>query len=138
MTLQPAQFFPFDPSDVLICMSNISDHDIRMDNSALKDFALVEAPDGTTAAMNERALKDWKPESLKQIPAGSEGCCTWDTVRPRKALCGGIKIGGSYDLSRPGAYRIRIDRYDEPDAVQGQKLRELPLVHSNWLTIFEP
>jgi hypothetical protein len=42
-----------------------------------------------------------------------------------------------YDLSRPGAYRIRIDRYDESDTTPGQKLDDLPIVHSNWLTIFE-
>jgi len=53
-------------------MSNISDHDIRLDNVALKDFASVEAPDGTTASMNETALKDWNPEKLKHAPAGPQ------------------------------------------------------------------
>jgi hypothetical protein len=52
-------------------------------------------------------------------------------------LCGGIGVGVIYDLSKPGAYRIRVDRYDEPDATPGQKLGDLPIVHSNWLTIFE-
>jgi hypothetical protein len=117
-------------------MSNISDHDIGMDNFALKDFVSVEAPDGTRAAMNEAALKDWEPEKLKQVPAGPQGCCS-ATVKPRRALCGGIGVGVIYDLSKPGAYRIRVDRYDEPDATPGQKLGDLPIVHSNWLTIFE-
>jgi hypothetical protein len=58
-------------------------------------------------------------------------------VKPRKALCGGIEVGGIYDLSKPGAYRIRIDRYDESDTTPGQKLGDLPIVQSNWLTIFE-
>jgi hypothetical protein len=89
------------------------------------------------AAMNKAALKDWNTETLKQAPAGFQGCCT-STVKPRKALCGGINVGVIYDLSRPGAYRVRTDRYDEPDATPGQKLGELPLVHSNWLTIFKP
>jgi hypothetical protein len=53
VTLQAAQFEPHDSGNVLICMSNISDHDIRLDNIALKDFASVETPDGTTA-FNER------------------------------------------------------------------------------------
>ncbi|WP_035358695.1 hypothetical protein [Edaphobacter aggregans] len=139
VTLRSAYFLPPDPGNVLICMSNISDHDIPLDNSALKDFTSVEAPDGTAAAMNETALKDWKPENLKRAPAASVQSNTWDfAVKPRKALCGGLKVGVIYDLSRPGAYRVRIDRYDEPDAMMGQKLGELPLVHSNWLTIFEP
>jgi hypothetical protein len=137
VTLQSVNFSPPNPGNVLICMSNISDHDIRMDNVALKDFASVEASDGTAATMNKAAIKDWGPEKLKQAPAGFQGCCT-NTVKPRQALCGGIGVGVLYDLSRPGAYRVRIDRYDEPDAMPGQKLGELPLVHSNWLTIFEP
>jgi hypothetical protein len=58
-------------------------------------------------------------------------------VKPRKALCGGIGVGAIYDLSKPGPYRIQVDRYDEPDAILGQKLSDLPIVHSNWLTIFE-
>ena len=139
VTLRSEYFLPPDPGNVLICMSNISDHDIPLDNSALKDFASVEASDGTAAAMNETALKDWKPENLKRAPAASVQSNTWDfAVKPRKALCGGLEVGVIYDLSRPGAYRVRIDRYDEPDAMMGQKLGELPLVHSNWLTIFEP
>jgi hypothetical protein len=139
VTLQSANFFPPDPGNVLICMSNISDHDIPIDNSALKDFASVEAPDGTAAAMNEAAAKDWRPENLKQAPATSVQSNTWDfAVKPRRALCGGIKVGVIYNLSRPGAYRVRIGRYDEPDAMPGQKLGQLPLVHSNWLMIFEP
>jgi hypothetical protein len=139
VTLRSAYFFPLDPGNVLICMSNISDHDIPLDNSALKDFASVEAPDGRAAAINETALKDWKPENLKQAPAASVQSNTWDLgVKPRKALCGGIKVGVIYGLSRPGTYRVRIDRYDEPDAMPGQKLGDLPLVHSNWLMIFEP
>jgi hypothetical protein len=137
VTLQAAYLSPPGPNSVLLCMSNISDHDIRLDNFALKDFASVETPDGTPATMNKAAIKDWEPEHLKQAPAGFEGCCT-NTVKPRKALCGGIGVGVIYDLSRPGAYRVRIDRYDEPDAMPGQKLGELPLVHSNWLTIIGP
>ncbi|MGB9145223.1 MAG: hypothetical protein WCC14_05345 [Acidobacteriaceae bacterium] len=137
VTLQSAHFDPPDPGNVLICMGNISDHDIRLDDSALKDFVTVEAADGTTAVMNEARLADWNPEKLKQVPAGSEQCCTWQTVKPRKALCGGLKVGVIYNLSKAGAYRVRIDRYDELDATQGQKLGELPIVHSNWLTIFE-
>jgi hypothetical protein len=136
VTLQAGQFEPHDSGNVLTCMSNISDHDIRLDNFALKDFASVEAPDGTKASMNETALKDWSPEKLKQAPAGPQGCCS-ATVKPREALCGGIKVGVIYDLSKPGAYRIRIDRYDESDTMPGQKLGDLPIVHSNWLTIFE-
>lgn len=138
VTVQSAHSSPSEPN-VLICMSNISDHDIPLDNSALKDFASVEAPDGTRAEMNEAALKDWEPEKLKQVPAASVQSNTWDfAVKPRKALCGGIGVGVIYDLSKPGAYRIRIDRYDEPDAMPGQKLGDLPLVQSNWLTISVP
>jgi hypothetical protein len=117
-------------------MSNISDHDIPLDNSALKDFASVETTNGTPVAMNEAALKDWRPENLRQTPAASIQSNTWDfAVKPRKALCGGIGVGVIYDLSKPGVYRARIDRYDESGALPGQKLGELPLVHSNWLTI---
>lgn len=137
VTLQAEYRFPPGPSASLICMSNISNHDIRLDNFAFKDFAFVEAPDGTAATMNKAAIKDWEPEHLKQAPAGFEGCCT-ETVKPRKSSCGGIGVGTVYDMSRPGPYRVRIDRYDETDFMPGQKLRGLPLVHSNWLTILGP
>jgi hypothetical protein len=42
VTLRSVHFERPDPSSVLICMSNISDHDIRLDNSALKDFCFCE------------------------------------------------------------------------------------------------
>ena len=119
VTLQAGRFEPHDSGNVLICMSNISDHDIRLDNVALKDFASVEAPDGTTASMRETALKDWNPEKLKQAPAGPQGCCS-ATVKPRKALCGGISVGVIYNLSKAGPYKIRIDRYDESDSTPGR------------------
>ncbi|MDR3751518.1 MAG: hypothetical protein P4K94_08540 [Terracidiphilus sp.] len=137
VTLQSAHLDPPNPGNVLICMGNISDHDIRLDNSALKDFVTVEAADGTTAKMNEARLEDWNPENLKKVIAGSIQSNTWDMVKPRKALCGGIGVGVIYNLSKVGPYRVRIDRYDEPNATPGQKLGELPIVHSNWLTIFE-
>ena len=86
--------------------------------------------------MREIALKDWNPEKLKQAPAGPQGCCS-ATVKPRKALCGGISVGVIYNLSQAGPYKIRIDRYDESDSTPGQKLGDLPIIHSNWLTIYE-
>lgn len=137
VTLRPGHFTPPDPSDVLICMSNISDHDIHLDNSASKDFVSVEDLDGNPATLTEAAQKAKKLIDLTQAPAGVEQCCTWDTVKPRKALCGGLREGAEYDLSKAGAYRIRVDRYDEPDAMPGQKLSDLLIVHSNWLTILE-
>ncbi|MFZ1086167.1 MAG: hypothetical protein WAN35_14480 [Terracidiphilus sp.] len=136
VTLQQGHF-SVDPSGVLICMSNISDHDIRMDNSSGKDFVSVEAPDGNSATLTEAAQMARKLVDLTQQTTGLFQCCTWDTVKPRKALCGGYTIGAEYNLSKAGAYRARVDRYDEPDATPGQKLRELPIVHSNWMTIFE-
>jgi hypothetical protein len=137
VTLRSAHFAPADPSNVLICMSNISDRDIRLDNSSSKDFVSVEDLDGKPATLTEAAQKARKLVDLTQNPAGSEQCCTWYTVIPRKALCGGLTVGAIYNLSKAGAYRIRIDRYDEPDATPGEKLGGLPIVHSNWLTIFE-
>jgi len=137
VTLQSANFAPPDPSNVLICMSNISDHDIHLDNSSAKDFVSLEDLDGNPATLTEAAQKARKLVDLTQAPAGLEECCTWHTVEPRKALCGGLTVGAIYSLSKAGAYRVRIDRYDEPDATQGQKLGDLPIVHSNWLTIFE-
>jgi hypothetical protein len=137
VTLQSAHFAPPDPSNVLICVSNISDHDIHLDNSSAKDFVSVEDLDGNPATLTEAAQKARKLVDLTRLTAGLEQSSTWHTVRPRKALCGGLTVGAMYNLSKAGAYRIRIDRYDEPDATPGQKLGDLPIVHSNWLTIFE-
>jgi hypothetical protein len=118
-------------------MSNISDHDIRLDNLSSKDFVTVEDLDRNPASLTEAAQKARQMVDLTQAPAGLEQYSTWWTVKPRKALCGGLTVGAIYNLSKQGAYRIRVDRYDEPDAMPGQKLAELPIVHSNWLTIFE-
>jgi hypothetical protein len=137
VTLQSAHFAPPDPSNVLICMSNISDHDLRLENSSSKDFVSVEDLDGNPSTLTEAAQKARKLVNLTQVPAGLEQCCMWDTVKPRKALCGGLTVGAIYNLSKAGAYRISIDRYDEPDATLGQKVGDLPIVHSNWLAIFE-
>jgi hypothetical protein len=137
VTLQSGHFGPPDPSDVLICMSNISDHEIRLDNSSVKDFISVEDLDGNPAAFTEAAQRDRKMVDLAQTPANLEQCCTWSVVKPRKALCGGYRVSAVYNLSKPGAYRVRIDRYDEPDAKPGQKIGDLPIIHSNWLAIFE-
>ena len=137
VTLRPGHFTPPDPGNVLICMSNISDHDIRLDNSSGKDFAFVEDLDGHAATLTEAAQKARKLVDLTQVPAGLEQCCTWAPVKPRKALCGGLRESAEYDLSKARAYRIRIDRHDETNAMQGQKVGDLPIVHSNWLTIFE-
>lgn len=135
VTLQ-AHFAPTDPTTVLVCMSNISDHDIRLDNSILKDFISVEDPYGNPAALTEAGQKARKLGDPTQVPAGSEQGL-WNTVKPRKALCGGAIVGAIYNLSKAGAYRVRVDRYDEPDATPGQKLGDLPIVRSNWLTILE-
>jgi hypothetical protein len=137
VTLQSAHFDPPDPSNVYICMSNISDHEIVLDNSSGKDFVSVEGLDGKPATLTEAAQKARKLVDLTQAPAGLKQCCTWSSVKPREALCGGLTVGAIYHLSKAGAYRIRIDRYDEPDATPGQKVGDLPIVRSNWLTIFE-
>lgn len=127
-----------DPSGVLICMSNISDHDIRLDNASSKDYEHIDGPDGKPATMTEAAQKAWHFIDPENVTAGQEMYSTWWTVKPRKALCGGIYAEPTFVLSRPGAYRIRIDRYDEPDATPGEKFADLPVVHSNWLTFIEP
>ena len=115
VTLQSTHFAPPDPSNVLICMSNISDHDIRLDNLSSKDFVTVEDLDRNPASLTEAAQKARQMVDLTQAPAGLEQYSTWWTVKPRKALCGGLTVGAIYNLSKPGAYRIRVDR-DEPDA----------------------
>jgi hypothetical protein len=137
VTLGSARFDPPDPSNVLICMSNISDHDIRLDNSFAKEFVSVEDLDGNPATLTEAAQQARKSMDLTMVTANLDQCCTWGTVKPRKAECGGLTVGAIYNLSKAGPYRVRVDRYDEPDATPGQKLGDLPIVHSNWLMIFE-
>jgi hypothetical protein len=42
VTMRSAHFAPPNPSNVLICMSNISDRDIRLDNGALKKLCFCQ------------------------------------------------------------------------------------------------
>lgn len=85
-----------DPSGVLICMSNISDHDIPLDNASSKDYVHIEGPDHKPAVKTEAALKGWQFIDPEKVIVGQGNCCNW-TVKPRKALCGGIYAEPFYD-----------------------------------------
>ena len=64
-----------------------------------------------------------RPDTSKMLM-----CSSYDATR--------MSLSNVCDLSWWMPHRIRVDRYDEADVTQGQKLRDLPVVHSNWLRIF--
>jgi hypothetical protein len=115
---------------ILICMTNISDNDIRLDNAITKDILHVEDSSGKPAALT--------PDGLTlQKQFGSTGSTT-GTVKSAEALCGVITLDTLFDFSRLGDYSIRVDRYDEPDGLPGQKLQDLRIVRSNRISISVP
>src|SRR5258708_34085827 len=108
---------------ILMCMTNISDHDIRLDNAITKDILQVQDSTGKPSALMPDGL------TLKQ-QFGSTGSTT-HTVNSRATLCGVITLDTLFDFSAWGHYSFRVDRYDAPDALPGQKLLDLQIVQSN-------
>ena len=115
---------------ILICMTNISDHDIRLDNAITKDILQVQDSTGKPSALMPDGL------TLKQ-QFGSTGSTT-HTVNSRATLCGVITLDTLFDFSALGHYSFRVDRYDEPDALPGQKLVDLQIVQSNTVILTVP
>jgi len=121
-----------------ICMSNISDHEIRLDNVITKDiFSFVDGK-GNPVPLPEK----WHeiqtallrlPELVAPTVEGN-----WAPVDPRWALCGGTHADAVFSGALPGAYKVRVDRFDEPDALSGQKMKQLPIVQSNWMILRVP
>jgi hypothetical protein len=112
---------------LLICMANFSNHDVSLDNAITKDLFHVVDSAGKPVPLTEdgRTLQ-------KQF--GSTGDTT-AIVKPGDSLCGGVTIRTLYDFPAPGKYAIRVDRYDEPDALPNQSLQSLPIVESNTATL---
>jgi hypothetical protein len=112
---------------LLICMANYSNHDVRLDNAITKDIFHVVDSAGKSVALTEagRTLQ-------KQF--GSTGMTT-ATVKSGDSLCGVVGIRTLFDFPAPGEYAIRVDRYDEPDALPNQSLQSLPIVESNTATL---
>lgn len=83
-------------------------------------------------------------KKYEQSRADYEGCCvgttgnTTDDVKPRESLCVEIKLDTLFDFSKSGAYSVRVDRYDEPDGLPGEKIQELPIAQSNAIAITIP
>lgn len=131
--------FPKDsPFTFLICMSNISDHEIRLDNGITKDMFQFSDEKGNPMPLPE----EWHEiqSALRRLPelvAPTESNL-WFPVEPRSALCGGTHAEAVFSGALPGVYKIRVGRFDEPDALPGQKLKELPIVQSNWLIVRVP
>jgi hypothetical protein len=115
---------------ILICMTNVSDHDIRLDNAITKDILHVEDSTGKPAALMQDGM-------TLQKQFGSTGNTT-STVKSGEALCGVIALDTLFDFSRLDDYSIRVDRYDEPDALPGQKLQDLQIVQSNTINMTVP
>jgi hypothetical protein len=110
-----------------ICMTNISDQEVRLDNAITKDIIHVDDSAGKPVELTEagRTLQ-------KQF--GSTGMTTV-TVKSGESLCGIITVGTLFDFPAPGDYTVRVDRYDEPDALPNQTLQSLPIVQSNAATL---
>jgi len=122
---------------LLMCMSNISDRDLRLDIVSLKDVHNVEDSQGNPVKLTEAGLNSQKlygstsnmTADKPQIPS---------LLKPGESVCTVDSVGALYDLSKPGDYRVRVDRYDEPDASPGEKLHELQVIQSNWISLTVP
>jgi hypothetical protein len=130
-----------DPSSAAILMSNISDHEIWMHNES-GNYAEILGPDNKPVPMSDAELKLWRQyndPNIASVPKPHQFGQNWFQLAPHHATQFGVwTYEQCYDLSHPGHYRLRIYRYDEPDADEGTKLVSLPRVYSNWLNFEVP
>lgn len=131
-----------DPSSAAMLMCNISDHEIWMYNAS-GNYAEILGPRNKAVPMTDAELKLWNQYNdpavstvhTHQHPLSNN----WFQLAPHQAINFGIwTYEQSYDLSQPGQYRLRIYRYDEPDAPEGTKLAGLPKIYSNWINFEVP
>ena len=119
-------------------MSNISAQEIKLDNAITKDMFNFVYAKGNPMPLPEK----WR-EIQKALHAPPELVAptqsdNWATIGPGWALCGGTHAEGVLSGTTPGAYKVRVDRYDEPDALAGQKMKDSPIVQSNWMILRIP
>jgi hypothetical protein len=131
-----------DPSSAAMLMCNISDHEIWMYNAS-GNYAEILGPSNKAAPMTDAELKLWNQYNNPAISAVHTHqhpiSNNWFQLAPHQAINFGVwTYEKSYDLSRPGRYRLRIYRYDEPDAEEGTKFIGLPIVYSNWINFEVP
>ncbi len=130
-----------DPSSAAMLMCNISDHDIWMFNAS-GNYAEIIGSGNKAVPMREAEVKLWNQYNDPDIAKASKPRRldhNWFQLAPHQAINFGIwTYEKSYDLSRPGQYRLRIYRYDEPDAEEGTKLIGLPKIYSNWMNFEIP
>lgn len=111
-----------------ICRTNISDHEIVLDNLTFMDELSVLDRQGSPVPLSEASKN---PQSyaagMRQRSVDGVGSRTY-RMQPGEPLCGILPIDEIFDLSKPGTYSVEVIQHDYPDRAPGQNM---PTVRSN-------
>jgi hypothetical protein len=105
-----------------VCMTNISDHELQLDNVITKNDFRVNDGDGKAVPLTN-AGKDIR----RMFNEGNSN--TMYPVRPAESLCGASTLATLFEMSKPGRYTVQVGRIHE---------NHLGLVSSNIITITLP
>jgi hypothetical protein len=121
---------PFSSRDglpVRVCMTNIADREIKLDNSITRDYVEVWDSKGVPVPMTEDGR-------VIRRSFGQGSVSNVHPIAPGESMCGGINLRGLYAFSKPGDYSVQVERAREPSTNPDSKAN-LPLVKSNVITV---
>lgn len=112
-----------------VCMTNISDHELRLDNAITKNDFQV-----TDSGGNPVPLTNAGRDIRRMFGEGSAN--TVFPVRPAESLCGFSTLATLFELTKTGRYTVQVGRSDDRDLASGhQRAENLPMVRSNIITV---
>jgi len=131
-------FMETDGFGLRICQTNISDHQIKLDNATFNREISLRDSQGAPVPLSAEGKKRMAEEREKFVRGdrGTDASHLW-YLGPGENLCGVITLGANdtyWELHKPGKYSIQIVRIDYPDKTAGQEIEDLPMVKSNTIT----
>ncbi len=126
LTIRPGDETESD-TPVLRCMTNISDHEIKLDNSITHDRFKAWDRKGVTVAMTEsgeyirRSFGNGNLSNVYSVPAGG-------------SLCGGSTVSDIFRFETPGRYALQIGHVAATNPQPDKSYENGPVVTSD--TIF--
>ena len=138
-------FMKPDQFGLRICQTNISAHNIALDNATFNREILLRDSLGAAVPLSAESEKKMveEREHFDRGDRGTDPSHRW-TLGPGENLCGVITLDANdtfWEPRKPGKYSIQIVRFDYPDKTAGQEIEDLPMVKSNvipWTIPAEP
>jgi len=113
-----------------VCLTNISDREIKLDNAITQDYFELFDNLGQPVPLTNNGR-------ILRASFGSGSSNTTLSVLTGDSLCGASTLAGIFDLSKPGGYKLQVGRIAELNRRPGDGMAfaDLPRVRSNIVTI---